>query len=188
METSNLLALGALLLGIQWTGAQGTAINYQGRFLDNGIATTGSYDMQFYLRDAPTGGNPVAPTKTFNGVAPVSVSNGLFRVVLDFGPDVFTGPGRWLEIGVRTNGSAVAYTNLTPRQALLPTPYAIYAAGGATADTTTSATNLIGPLAGNVMGTQGATVVATVGGQTAANVATGANAANLQWLGWPAAA
>ncbi len=41
-----------------------------------------------------------------------------------------------------------------------------------------SATNFSGSLAGNVTGTQGATVVASVGGVTAANVAAGANLAN----------
>jgi hypothetical protein len=41
-----------------------------------------------------------------------------------------------------------------------------------------SATNFSGSLAGNVTGTQGATVVASVGGVTAANVASGANLAN----------
>ena len=34
----------------------------------------------------------------------VPVTNGLFTVTLDFGTSVFTGPARWLEIGVRTNG------------------------------------------------------------------------------------
>jgi hypothetical protein len=41
-----------------------------------------------------------------------------------------------------------------------------------------SATNFSGPLAGDVIGTQGATVVSLVGGQSAANVASGAVLAN----------
>jgi hypothetical protein len=44
--------------------------------------------------------------------------------------------------------------------------------------TATSATNFSGPLAGDVTGAQGATVVANVGGLSAANLAAGANAAN----------
>ncbi len=46
------------------------------------------------------------------------------------------------------------------------------------ATTATTATNFSGSLAGDVIGTQGATVVSTVGGQTAANVAAGAVLAN----------
>jgi len=49
-------------------------------------------------------------------------------------------------------------------------------AGNAT--TTTTANNFSGALAGDVAGTEGATVVGAVGGQSAANVAGGASAAN----------
>src|SRR4029077_14995588 len=65
-----------------------------------------------------------------------AVSGGMFTVALDFGSGVFTGPARWLEIGVRTNGSG-NFTTLSPRQPLLPTPYAILAK---------SASNLLGTL------------------------------------------
>jgi len=47
-----------------------------------------------------------------------------------------------------------------------------------TATTATTATNFTGSLVGDVTGTQGATVVSTVGGQTAANVAAGTVLAN----------
>src|SRR6202030_1926600 len=53
-------------------------------------------------------------------------SNGLFTVTMDFGPGVFTGTNYWLDVAVRTNGGG-AFTELTPRQPLTPTPYAIYA-------------------------------------------------------------
>ena len=56
-----------------------------------------------------------------------AVTNGLFSVSLDFGTGPFTGAGRWLEIGVRTN-SAGTFSILAPRQQLTPTPYAVYAA------------------------------------------------------------
>ena len=46
--------------------------------------------------------------------------------MIDLGDDTFTGPRIWLEIGVRTNGSTDPYAVLTPRQEMLPTPYAIY--------------------------------------------------------------
>ncbi|MEI6395707.1 MAG: SUMF1/EgtB/PvdO family nonheme iron enzyme [Verrucomicrobiota bacterium] len=74
------------------------------------------------------------------------------------------------------------FTPLTPRQPITATPYAITAGNvtgnAATATTATTANNFSGPLAGDVTGTQGATVVAKVGGQPAANVASGASAAN----------
>ncbi len=54
-----------------------------------------------------------------------AVSNGLFTSTLDFG-NQFPGADRWLEIAVRTNGGG-AFSTLAPRQALTPTPYAIFA-------------------------------------------------------------
>src|SRR6185369_16902982 len=64
------------------------------------------------------------------------VSNGMFTVVMDFGSGVFTGPDRWLEIAVRPSGGG-GFTPLTPRQLLMPAPYAIMA---------NSASNLLGTL------------------------------------------
>jgi hypothetical protein len=65
-------------------------------------------------------------------------------------------------------GNGGGLTNLT----------AVSSTTAATATTATTATNFSGSLAGNVTGTQGATVVFSVGGQTAASVASGAIAAN----------
>ncbi|MBI3850310.1 MAG: hypothetical protein HY298_08485 [Verrucomicrobia bacterium] len=113
-----------LVCGATDLHAQGTAFTYQGRLTDNGSPANGSYDLRFYLRDAATFGNPVGTTNT---VAPVAVSNGLFTVALDFGAGIFTGPARWLEIGIRTNGSVASYATLSTRQALTPAPYAIFA-------------------------------------------------------------
>jgi len=119
------MALAALLLltlNPNSLFAQGTAFTYQGKLSAGTGAANGNYDMQFYLRDALTAGNPVGVTNT---ISPVAVSNGLFTVVLDFGAN-FPGADRWLEIGVRTNGAA-SYTPLSPRQKLTPAPYAITA-------------------------------------------------------------
>jgi hypothetical protein len=114
----------------------------------NGQIASGVYEMQFYLRDALTGGNPIGGTNT---IAPVAVSNGLFTVAVDFGSNVFTGGNLWLEIGVRPSGSLFAFTTLTPRQALQSVPYAVFASGAATAGT---ATNLApgGVISGNGAG------------------------------------
>ena len=79
--------------------------------------------------------NPLAADRP---IPPTVVSNGLFMVNLDFGSGIFTGPARWLDMGVRTNGNTNAFTILTPRQLLTPAPYAIFA---------NSASNLVGSLA-----------------------------------------
>ena len=110
--------------------AQTTAFTYQGRLLDRGQPANGRYAMQFALANAATNGNYVVPPIT-SGAVPVS--NGLFAVTLDFGGNVCDGSGRWLEIGVRTNGSTAPYTLLSPRQAITATPYAVFASSSATA-------------------------------------------------------
>jgi hypothetical protein len=102
--------------------AQGTAFIYQGRLADNGTPATGIYDLRFTIYDDPTVGNPVSLSLTN---AAVPIANGVFTVTLDFG-NVFNGSPRFLDIGVRTNSGA-AFTPLSPRQALMPVPYAITA-------------------------------------------------------------
>jgi len=79
--------------------------------------------LQFSLYDAASNGNAIGRPVTN---AATSVSNGLFVAVLDFGPAMFDGRDRWLEIGVRTNGSPDAFAPLSPRQAITPAPYAIF--------------------------------------------------------------
>jgi hypothetical protein len=162
--------------------AQGTTFTYQGHLSNNGGLASGSYDLRFAIYDAVTNGVQQGSTLTNTATA---VSNGQFTVTLNFG-NQFPGADRWLETSVRTNGSG-AYTTLSPRQQITPSPYAITAGNAVTATTATSATsatsattanNFSGALAGNVTGTQSATVVSTVGGVSAANVASAANAAN----------
>ena len=116
--------ISALLLGVAGTAfAQGTAFTYHGRLHDNDSPANGSYDLTFSVFDAPNVGNQVGSPLTNT---PVGVTNGLFTALLDFGSGIFTGPDRWLEMGVRTNGVG-DFTTLNPRQRLTPTPYAIMA-------------------------------------------------------------
>lgn len=103
--------------------AQGTAFTYQGRLDSGGAPTDGIYDLRFALYDSASAGSLIRGPLTN---AATAVSNGLFTVVLDFGTGVFTGSDRWLEIGVRTNGSG-GFTSLSPRQQLTATPYAMIA-------------------------------------------------------------
>ena len=102
--------------------AQSTAFTYQGRLEDGGYPASGTYDLRFALFAAPSAGVQQGVTLTQTATA---VSNGLFTVTLDFG-NQFPGADRWMEIAVRTNGGG-AFTTLAPRQALTPTPYAIFA-------------------------------------------------------------
>src|SRR5580765_8138614 len=103
--------------------AQGTAFTYQGRLNDGASPANGSYDLTFSLWNAASG--PVQVGDTLTNTA-TGVTNGAFTVTLDFGAGVFPGANRWLEISVRTNGGG-AFTNLTPRQQITATPYAITA-------------------------------------------------------------
>ena len=135
MKTQRLtvpIGLAVLLAGATQLAAQPSAFTYQGRLEDAGVPAHGLYDLRFTVHDALSGGNQWGPART-NG--PVAVSNGLFTVTLDFGLGVFNGGARWLEIGVRSNGTASAFTALAPRQALLPTPYAFWAANASQAVT-----------------------------------------------------
>jgi hypothetical protein len=102
--------------------AQGTAFTYQGRLNDGVSGANGTYDLTFALYDSSNAGTQVGVTITNSSTV---VSNGSFSVLLNFG-DQFPGTNRWLAMAVRTNGAA-AFTTLTPRQALTPTPYAIHA-------------------------------------------------------------
>jgi hypothetical protein len=112
---------------------QGTAFVYQGQLGSGGAAAHGTYDFQFTAYDAATNGTVVGGPVTNSSVA---VSNGLFTTAIDFGAGVFTGPGRWLAIAVRTNGTTT-FTPLFPTQPILPAPYAVFA---------NSASNLVGVL------------------------------------------
>src|SRR5687767_6487202 len=87
----------------QGVEGQGTAFTYQGVLRDGAAPASGNYDLRFILFDVEAFGFPVGPIRTNVNVA---VSNGLFAVTLDFGPGVFEGSERWLEIGVRPGGSS----------------------------------------------------------------------------------
>jgi hypothetical protein len=113
----------SLSLGLWSAYAQGTAFTYQGQLQNSGSPASGTYNLSFTLFPTNTGGTAVAGPVTTNGVI---ITNGLFTVIIDFGPGVFSGTNYWLEIGVETNGAS-PFTTLSPRQPLTPVPYAIYA-------------------------------------------------------------
>ena len=119
-----------LLAGLNPAAAQGTKFTYQGHLNDGGVPANGSYDLKFSLFNLSFGGGVLAGPTTNS---PVLVSNGLFTTAIDFGAGVFNGTTCWLQIATRTNGGG-AFTDLTPRQELTPTPYAIYAEASPVAD------------------------------------------------------
>ena len=126
--------------------------------------------MTFALFATNSGGNTVAGPMT-NSVT--GVTNGLLAVMLDFGNSVFTGSNLWLEIGVRTNGAA-SFTTLSPRQPILPMPYAIMA---------NSASNLLGTLPLAQLGAGTASISISGSAVTAANgVVTTGNYADPGWI------
>ncbi len=155
------------LLSVSTVFAQGAAFTYQGRLTDGANPAQGIYDLRFTIYDA-VGGGSVWGVLT-NAATPVT--NGLFTVTLDFGSGVFNGSARWLDIGVRTNGGG-AFASLYPRQPILPTPYAIYAAnaGSAAAAATADA------LASTNFATQWAGIAATGAVATASTAVTATNA------------
>ena len=107
----------------------GTGFTYQGRLTQNGATVTAVCDFEFELWDAATDGTQQGTTKTASAV---QVSQGLFTIAsLDFGARAFMGDGRWLEISVRCPAGAGDFTTLSPRQALLATPYALSLQPGA---------------------------------------------------------
>ena len=123
------------------TQAQTTAFTYQGKLTDAGNPANGTYDLQFKLFDASSGGAQQGATVVR---APVAASVGIFTVTLDFGATVFGGADRYLEIGVRPAGSASAYTVLAPRQPLTSSPYSIRTLSAAKADVALNANKLGG--------------------------------------------
>jgi trimeric autotransporter adhesin len=127
LSTSMLLFL-ALCQSAIFAAPLGTAFTYQGTLSD--AANTVNFDLRFELYNAANGGTPVAPAVTRTGV---DASAGHFTVTLDFGAAAFNGEARWLQVEWRPAGSTSAYEVLSPRQAVTPTPYAIYAINAASA-------------------------------------------------------
>lgn len=101
----------------------GTAFTYQGRLSQSGSPATGVYDFEFYLYDALNGGLQVGVPISFNDL---TLIDGYFTVLLDFGASAFTGQARYLEVRVRLGSDTGSFTILTPRQALTAAPYSTY--------------------------------------------------------------
>jgi hypothetical protein len=145
--------------------AQGSTFSYQGQLDDGGSPANGSYDLTFTLYSSTNLTSPVVGVPVTNSA--VAVANGLFTVQLNFGLGIFTGSNYWLEVAVRASGDTNAFTTLSPRQPLLPAPYAIFA---------NTANNLLGSLSSTQL--SGALPSAQING-TYSNAVTFSNSADL---------
>ncbi len=134
-QTKSVVVLLMLISGIVTAEPRGTAFTYQGQLAEGGQPANGIFDLRFTIFDLASGGSAVAGPLTN---AAVAVSNGLFTVALDFGAGVFAGDACWLDIGVRTNGSTSDFKQLSLRQPLTPSPYALFAPSAGVAATATS--------------------------------------------------
>lgn len=100
-----------------------SAFTYQGVLELDGQAVQGRHDLEFRLYNAPTLGAQIGPVVSQPALP---IERGLVLTSLDFGTGAFDGQARWLEIALRPTGAG-AFTVLSPRQALLAAPYALYA-------------------------------------------------------------
>src|SRR6266700_272153 len=119
--------------------AQVTEFTYQGSLKDSGNPANATYDIEFLVFDAATGGSQIGATITKNAV---TITNGIFAVKLDFGA-VFPGANRFLEIHVRLTGQP-SFTPLAPRQLVNSAPYSVKSLNTDNAATATNATQLGG--------------------------------------------
>ena len=107
---------------ITLSGTVASKISYQGRLTDaGGNPLNGNYNLVFQLWDDATAGSQLGAAIVKNNVP---VSNGLFTVGLDVPQEAFNGQALWLRVQV--NGEW-----LSPRQELLPVPYALTLKPGA---------------------------------------------------------
>jgi hypothetical protein len=101
----------------------GDGFTYQGELRMGDEAVDGDCEMAFRLYDHETEDSLVGAPFTDT----VTVSNGLFSVELDYGPDAFDGYARWLGIQVMCQDDT-EWDDLG-RQPIHATPYALWAKG-----------------------------------------------------------
>jgi hypothetical protein len=119
-----------IVLSATTASGQTTIFTYQGKLIESGVPANGSYECEFTLFDALTGGRQIGPVNTREEVM---VVNGIFTVQLDFGAPALNGGDRFLEISVRPSDGPGGGL-LTPRQQLTSTPFAIKSLNASSAD------------------------------------------------------
>lgn len=99
-----------------------TTFTYQGRLYNNGQLANGNYVLRVRPYTAATDGTALASSLD---TPALNVIDGIFSTTLDFGSAVFTGGPVFLDIQVQAPASS--FVQLSPRQPVTPTPYAINA-------------------------------------------------------------
>ena len=98
-----------------------SGISYQGRLTDDGgTPLNGTFTLRFIVYNAAAGGSALWDS----GNLAINVANGLFNVKLGVNPAIVDGRALWLSITV--DGQT-----LSPRQEILPAPYALSLRPGA---------------------------------------------------------
>jgi hypothetical protein len=143
------MAVVAALAGLCPAALAQTSFTYQGRLTNAGEAAQGAHDIRFRLYTLASGGTQLGGTLCADNV---DVTDGVFTVLLDFGPQFTSGAPRYLEIETREDtglscANTTGYTLLAARQPITAAPMAIYAAQAGTATTATNASALGGQAA-----------------------------------------
>lgn len=142
LSATTIVSLCFFLFAAKPTNSQTTEFTYQGSLALSGVPANGSYDFDFLLFDAVTGGAQLGATIS---VAGVPVADGIFSVRLNFG-NQFPGANRYLEVRVRPTGQP-GMTILSPRHQLSSSPYSVRSFtsdSAATANLANNALNLGG--------------------------------------------
>lgn len=182
--------LAFVCLGASTAQAQTSAFTYQGNLTDGVTPANGTYQMQFALFDAVSGGTQQGSTITNNSV---SIVNGVFTVQLDFTSAPYVaGANRWLELSVKKPAEG-SFTTLSPREQLVASPYSIRTLSTGTSDSLSAACVLCvndakiasissSKVTGAVTAATNATAATTAGNVTGlvalANGGTGSNTQN----------
>jgi len=126
----HLFLMAAAVLAAPAVSAQllGTRITYQGFLEDGGQPKNGAIDLAINAFDADSGGALIGVAR----LEAVPVIDGVFTVALDFGAGTFLGTPVFLDIHIREDADGDMASNdnfvqLSPRQELTPTPYALHA-------------------------------------------------------------
>jgi len=108
--------------------ALGSGFTYQGRLMRASTPVSGTCSLDFGLYDALNGGSQIGVTQTLPSV---SVNDGYFSAELNgggqFGAAAFDGAARYLQIEIDSCTGGGGAATLSPRVALNPAPYALYA-------------------------------------------------------------